>query len=114
MKPEEAIEFLNTDDYESKGYNDAVIMAIEALKEQRTHGECGTCKHFVKGGLDGKTYVCEHPCIEREDYYDYACLEVEEKDFCSYYENYESKEGGKLENDRRGIPGIQEEDEKAE
>ena len=33
MTREEAIEFLNTDDYESKGYNDAVGMAIEALKE---------------------------------------------------------------------------------
>jgi rubrerythrin len=39
MTREEAIEFLNTDDYESKGYNDAVIMAIEALEEQRPHGE---------------------------------------------------------------------------
>lgn len=39
MTREEAIEFLNTDDYESKGYNDAVKMGIEALKEQRPHGE---------------------------------------------------------------------------
>ncbi len=33
MTREEAIEFLNTDDYESKGYNDAVGMAVEALRE---------------------------------------------------------------------------------
>lgn len=33
MTREEAIIFLNTDDYESKGYNDAVGMAIKALKQ---------------------------------------------------------------------------------
>lgn len=58
----------------------------EAPTVERPHGECRTCKHFVKGGLDGKTYVCEHPNIEQEDYYDYACLMVEENDFCSSYE----------------------------
>ena len=35
MTNEEAIAFLNTDDYESKGYNDAVGMAIKALKDSR-------------------------------------------------------------------------------
>ena len=69
---------------------DGLKEAIEALK--RPHGECGTCKHFVKGGLDGNTYVCEHPDIEQDDYYNYACLAVEENDFCSSYEPYK-KEG---------------------
>lgn len=121
MKPEEAISLLQRgltgEIYDEKGYLTALgYEALEAIDisncktlVQKEYGECGTCKHFVKGGLDGKTYVCEHPCIEREDYYDYACLEVEEKDFCSYYENYEKKEGEKLENDRRGVPGIPEE-----
>ena len=68
---------------------EAYDMSIEALKE-RQRGECRTCKHFVKGGLDGKTYVCEHPCIELDDYYDYACIAMEESDFCSQYE----KRGG--------------------
>lgn len=98
MKPEEAIEIVQAikfiDDFED--YSDrleiALDMAIKALKEQRTHGECGTCKHFVKGGLDGNTYVCEHPDIEQDDYYNYACLAVEENDFCSSYEPYK-KEG---------------------
>lgn len=67
-------------------YNDAIREAKKAPTVERPHGECRTCKHFVKGGLDGKTYVCEHPNIEREDYYDYACLMVEENDFCSSYE----------------------------
>ena len=62
------------------------IIAHGTPYEERLHGTCKTCKHFVKGGLDGKTYVCEHPNIEREDYYDYACLMVEENDFCSSYE----------------------------
>lgn len=57
-----------------------------AARDERPRGECRTCKHFVKGGLDGKTYVCEHPNIEQEDYYNYACLMVEENDFCSSYE----------------------------
>lgn len=56
----------------------------------RPHRECRTCKHFVKGGLDGKTYVCEHPNIEQDDYFNYAFLMVEENDFCS---RYEEKEG---------------------
>jgi len=60
------------------------------FEDERPHGECRTCKHFVRGGLDGKTYVCEHPKIELDDYYDYSCLMVEETDFCS---SYEKKEG---------------------
>lgn len=99
MKPEEAInqiEELMTIDNTALVYlpdfRDAFELAVKALKEQRTHGECGTCKHFVKGGLDGNTYVCEHPDIEQDDYYNYACLMVEEKDFCSSYEPYK-KEG---------------------
>lgn len=54
--------------------------------EELPHGKCKTCKYFVKGGLDGKTYVCEHPNIEQDDYYNYACLIVEKNDFCSSYE----------------------------
>lgn len=65
----------------------------EAPTVERPHGECGTCKHFVKGGLDGKTYVCEHPSIDQDDYFNYAFLTMDENDFCSCYENYESKEG---------------------
>ena len=53
--------------------------------EARPHGECKTCKHFVKGGLDGKTYVCEHPDIVLDDHFDYACIEMNEDDFCSRY-----------------------------
>lgn len=100
MKPEEAIKVINTillsvNHHVEIGQtveeiNKALDMAIEALK--KPHGECGTCKHFVKGGLDGNTYVCEHPDIEQDDYYNYACLAVEEKDFCSSYEPYK-KEG---------------------
>lgn len=52
---------------------------------ERQHGECKTCKHFVKGGLDGKTYVCEHPDIVLDDHFDYACIEMNEDDFCSRY-----------------------------
>ena len=63
----------------------------EHYEPDRPIGECKTCKHFVKGGLDGKTYVCEHPSIELDDYFDYACLAMEENDFCSCYEK---KEGG--------------------
>lgn len=59
--------------------------------EERPHGECGTCKHYVKGGLDGKTYVCEHPSIDQDDYFNYAFLTMDENDFCSCYEK---KEGG--------------------
>ncbi|MBQ1294165.1 MAG: hypothetical protein IIY21_09010 [Clostridiales bacterium] len=62
--------------------------------EQRPHGECRTCKHFVRGRLDGKTYVCEHPDIELDDYFDYACITMDENDFCS---RYEKKEGEKNE-----------------
>lgn len=58
---------------------------------EQTHGECKTCKHYVKGGLDGKTYVCEHPSIEQDDYYNYACITMDENDFCSCYEKKEGK-----------------------
>lgn len=61
-------------------------------EEARPHGECKTCKHFVKGGLDGKTYVCEQPDIVLEDHFDYACIMMNENDFCSRYEPRE-KEG---------------------
>ena len=54
-------------------------------EQARPHGECKTCKHFVKGGLDGKTYVCEHPDIVLDDHFDYACIEMNEDDFCSRY-----------------------------
>lgn len=126
MKPEEAIPLLQRgltgEIYDEKGYLTALgYEALEAIDisncktlVQKEYGECGTCKHFVKGGLDGKTYVCEHPSIEQDDYFNYAFLTMDEKDFCSCYENYEKKEGEKLENDRRGVPGIPEEDEKAE
>ena len=67
------------------------VGTVEKALADRPHGECRTCKHFVKGGLDGKTYVCEHPCIELDDYFDYACIAMEESDFCSQYE----KRGGK-------------------
>lgn len=61
-----------------------------ALYEQkRPIGECRTCKHFVRGGLDGKTYVCEHPDILLDDYFDYACITMNENDFCSRYEKEE-------------------------
>lgn len=104
MKPEEAIPLLQRglvgEIYDEKGYLTALgYEALDAIDSsncptlvQKGHGECGTCKHFVKGGLDGKTYVCEHPDIEQEDYYNYACLAVEENDFCSSYEPYK-KEG---------------------
>ena len=59
--------------------------ALEVLKSERPHGKCKTCKHFVKGGLDGKTYVCEHPDIVLDDHFDYACIEMNEDDFCSRY-----------------------------
>lgn len=55
-------------------------------EEERPHGECKTCKHFVRGGLDGKTYVCEHPKIELDDQFVYACIMMNENDFCSQYE----------------------------
>jgi len=71
---------------------EALDMAIEALKD-RPQGECKTCKHFVKGGLDGKTYVCEHPDIEQDDDFNYAFLVMKENDFCSRYEPKEKKEG---------------------
>lgn len=96
MKPEEAIDTINSikhiidiDNYSDR-VEEALDMAIKALKEQRTHGECGMCKHFVKCRLDGKTYVCEHPEIQLEHYYDYACIIMEDNDFCS---RYEAKEG---------------------
>lgn len=63
---------------------EAMDVIREALKD-RPHGECKTCKHFVKGGLDGKTYVCEHPDIVLDDHFDYACIEMNEDDFCSRY-----------------------------
>lgn len=76
-------------------FGDAVV-DVEDIKNAptitpgRPHGECKTCKHFVKGGLDGKTYVCEHPDIEQDDYFVYACITMNENDFCS---RYEPKEG---------------------
>ena len=51
------------------------------FEDERPHGECKTCKHFVKGGLDGKTYVCEHPDIVLDDHIDYACIEMNDDDF---------------------------------
>lgn len=78
---------------ENESLAKTVIEASELLRKQRPHGTCKTCKHYVKGGLDGKTYVCEHPNIEQDDYYNYACLMVEENDFCSSYEAIK-KEGG--------------------
>lgn len=70
-----------------------IKMKISAIPTvERPHGECGTCKHYIKGGLDGKTYVCEHPSIEQDDYFNYAFLAMDENDFCSCYEK---KEGGK-------------------
>jgi hypothetical protein len=61
-------------------------MRMNRIKiDERPHGECKTCKHFVKGGLDGKTYVCEHPDIVLDDHFDYACIEMNEDDFCSRY-----------------------------
>lgn len=95
MTREEAINAI-TQFIENYAYGNDLIglkMAIETLKKERPHGECGTCKHFVKGGLNGKTYVCEHPNIEQDDYFNYAFLTMDEKDFCSCYENYEKKEG---------------------
>ena len=65
----------------------AFDMAIEALN--RPHGECRTCMHFVRGGLDGKTYVCEHPDLEQDDYFNYAFINMEATDFCSRYEKEE-------------------------
>jgi hypothetical protein len=62
------------------------FMRMNRIKiDERPHGECKTCKHFVKGGLDGKTYVCEHPDIVLDDHFDYACIEMNEDDFCSRY-----------------------------
>lgn len=60
------------------------------------HGECRTCKHYVIGQIDGKTYVCEHPEIQLEHYYDYACIMMDDNDFCS---RYEAKEGENNESD---------------
>lgn len=99
MKPEEAIDILKdlwgfqkSERYAEKQIRDALELAIKALKE-KPHGECRTCKHYTKGGLDGKTYVCEHPSIDQDDYFNYAFLTMDENDFCSCYENYKSKEG---------------------
>lgn len=58
---------------------------------ERPHVECKTCKHFVRGGLDGKTYVCEHPKIELDDQFVYACIMMNENDFCSRYEPEEGE-----------------------
>lgn len=95
MKPEEAIEKVkDMRDYIIREHspNDVFVSNMnEAIKAlERPHGECKTCKHYVKGKIDGKTYVCEHPEIQLEDYYDYACILVEKNDFCS---SYEPKEG---------------------
>lgn len=65
----------------NEGLQTTITKALE-----RPHGECRTCKHFVRGGLDGKTYVCEHPDILLDDYFDYACITMDENDFCSRYE----------------------------
>lgn len=76
--------------FKCAGESDDFIKHV--LKVESKHGECKTCKHFIRGGLDGKTQVCEHPAIEQDDYYNYACLMVEENDYCS---SYEKKEGDK-------------------
>ena len=103
-----------------KNVQEAIDMAIEALE---AHGEwsgeperrkmvtrvCTACcergavGHFCMwcGAYDG-----ESPRRDEDEKVD-AFLR-------GFVEAMETKEGEKLENDRRGIPGIQEEDEKAE
>ena len=66
------IDYMDISDNDCAMMCDAVRTAIPY--EERPHGECRTCKNFVRGGLDGKTYVCEHPHIELDDYFDYACI----------------------------------------
>lgn len=67
MTIEGAIAFLNTDDYESKGYNDAVGMAIKALEDSRwipvterlpEDGERVLATHL--GGINPNRQVIEH------------------------------------------------------
>lgn len=68
-----------------------IKMKISAIPTvEQPHGECRTCKHFVIGGVYGKAYVCEHPELDKDDDYIYACINMEANDFCSRYE----KEGG--------------------
>lgn len=84
--------FSVSDRYTDKEIRKAIDKAIEALKQERPHGECKTCKHFVRGGLDGKTCVCEHPDILLDDHFDYACIMMNENDFCSRYEKEEGEQ----------------------
>lgn len=89
---EDIIELLEIE-WGYEGIREDVSRIIDSMPatEERPHGECGTCKHFVKGGLDGKTYVCEHPSIDQDDYYNYAFLTMDENDFCSCYEKKEGE-----------------------